>query len=504
MKKNFLAVIVLIVCVHVVITARGESRIESNYFPAAEWRVSTPEEQGIDSGALAKMVTEIVEKKIGVHSLLIIRNGFMVLDAYFYPFTPNTKHDLASCSKSILSLLIGIAIDKGFLKSIDEKALSFFPQVPIENLTKEKKLITIKDLLTMRSGLLCDNSHGEVTLQQLLNSRDWLKFVLDLPMQYSPGTHWAYNSPGVYLLSAILSNASNLSALNFAQKYLFYPLGIYDVAWTYDPQSRYNLGWGDLRMTPYDMAKIGYLMLNMGNWHGRQVISSKWVTLATRPQVTDGVYEKEKYGYLWWVSKRDKGVFYAKGRGGQFIVVWPSKNLVVVSTGEASSESDIGGYLRSRVVDSIKSDKSLPMNKEGYRALNRAVKRALQEKPKMIPFSSSLPKMAKIISGRLFAIPGIAGAQFSLTFIEPDRVILKEILPNGAGDTFYFNIRNVSQRYLGKYCIPGSISGYWASDKTFIFNQDEIGNNHNYHIEVTFENGGSKALVKIRERTENT
>lgn len=472
------------------------------YFPSDTWRTSTPEAQGIDSEILAKTINEIIDKNLDFHSLLIIRNGYIVLDAYFYPFTPNTKHDLASASKSITSALIGIAIDKGYIKSVKDKMLSFFSDEQIQNLTKEKAEITLEDLLTMRSGIQNDDIHGDVTTKQMQNSSNWIAFELNLPMVHQPGTYPAYSNEGVYLLSVILSKATNLSALNFAQKYLFAPLGIYDVAWSYDPQTRYNYGWSELRMTPHDMAKFAYLYLHNGFWRGQQIISPEWIKKSTQSHVKNVGNGKDDYGYLWWISgdANQAGLYSARGRGGQNIIIWPEKNLIIITTG-ATRVDPFGNYFSWNISDWVKSDKALSVNKKANQLLQAALLKAQKAKQPAI-ITNPLPNVAKLISGKIFTIQGAKDSQFSFIFTEDNKVIFKENSP--ITNEFHFNIKNIPEKYQGMYCIPGVISGYWSSDKTFVFDNNLIGNNHNYHYEITFDENGKSATIKIQEKTDNS
>ncbi|GAJ10864.1 unnamed protein product, partial [marine sediment metagenome] len=199
----------------------------------------------MDSAVLAKAVDFLQEKKkdFNVHSILIIRNGYMVMDAYFYPFTQASLHDLASVTKSFTSTLIGIAINEGYIESVAEPVLEFFPERTIANVDANKEGMTLEDLLTMRSGFECINRPTEVTLFQMMGSPDWIQFTLDLPMVETPGRQWVYCSPNPHLLSGIIREVSGMSALEFAEEHLFSPLGISGVDWTYGPGGN-NMGVG--------------------------------------------------------------------------------------------------------------------------------------------------------------------------------------------------------------------------------------------------------------------
>lgn len=179
-----------------------------SYWPTQGWRTSTPEQQGMDSNKLAEAVEFILRENVRAHSLLVVRNGFVVADAYFYPCTPNARHDVASVTKSITSTLIGIAVDKGLVKDVSQPVLGFFADRKAVNLDERKRAMTVEHLLMMESGLQFINSPTEVTLFQMMGSPDWIQFMLDLPMTDPPGTRFAYNSGAVHLLSAIVRKTS--------------------------------------------------------------------------------------------------------------------------------------------------------------------------------------------------------------------------------------------------------------------------------------------------------
>ena len=235
---------------------------EADYWPTQGWLTSTPEEQGLDSAKLAEGLLQIQQKNIPIHSLIIIRNGKMLLNATFYPYNGQSPHSVGSVTKSLTTLLIGIAIDQGKL-SLDDKLISFFPDTTIANPDARKNTITIRDLASMSSGFDCLYEPDEPTVRAMETSPNWVQFGLDLPMAYKPGTHWEYCGVGMHLLSAILEKATGMTAFEFASQNLFKPLEIQKVFWPTDPQG-VNLGAGNTRLLPADMAKIGYLYLHGG------------------------------------------------------------------------------------------------------------------------------------------------------------------------------------------------------------------------------------------------
>jgi DNA-binding NarL/FixJ family response regulator len=184
-------------------------------------------------------------------------------------------------------------------------------------------------LASMSSGLDCTNEADEKTLKEMVASPDYVQFVLDRKVAWAPGEHFVYCSPAIHILSPILQQATGMTTLDFARQYLFEPLGIHDAMLEQDPQGYYD-GWGDLSLHPQDMAKIGFLFLNKGQWDGKQIISSKWVEEASQAHMDTG---GDPHGYGWWVDPAVEGAFRADGRGGQFIYVLPKWNMIVVTTG---------------------------------------------------------------------------------------------------------------------------------------------------------------------------
>ena len=205
------------------------------YWPSDEWRTSTPEEQGMDSEILASMLQQVEDQHLNLHSLLIVRNGYLVTEAYFHPYTQNQPQFLASVTKSVISTLVGIAIQQGYINNVNQTLVSFFQDRTIANQDARKKAITLKDLLTLTAGLTCNVS----PLSGMEQSDDWVQFMLDAPMAEQPGTKFNYCGGAVHLLSAILQKTTGMSTREFANRFLFEPIGIASVPemrWQIDPQ----------------------------------------------------------------------------------------------------------------------------------------------------------------------------------------------------------------------------------------------------------------------------
>jgi CubicO group peptidase (beta-lactamase class C family) len=204
------------------------------------WPSSSPEKQGLDPAALVKLLEYIEEQGRDVHSLLVIRNGYIVMEVYYFPYTRDTKHILNSCTKTFVSALVGIAIDKGYIRGTNSTVLDFFPEYRNTNQDQRKGRITIEHLLTMTSGIDWPQYGPNNISDQMGKSGDWVKFILDRPMAAEPGSRFNYSNGDSHLLSAIIQRATGETALDFGWKYLFQPLGISDVRWDYDPWGRHS------------------------------------------------------------------------------------------------------------------------------------------------------------------------------------------------------------------------------------------------------------------------
>ena len=326
------AVVALVVLLLLIVPWLREtlSSTTPDYWPTTAWRSSTPEAQGLDSDVLAASIARWHAQGLPIHSLTIVRNGYVVTDATFYPYDGQTVHDVASVTKSVMTTLIGIAADQGKL-DLDDPMVSFFPEYTIANMDARKQAITVRDLASMSSGLRCTrDGFPNATAQEMHASDDFVQFVLDLPMAAQPGGTFVYCSPAIHLLSPILQKATGMTPLAFAQQYLFAPLGIQEATWEQDPQGYYN-GWGDLALKPGDMAKIGLLFLQGGRWEKEQVVSRGWVEAATKMQMA--APNEDAYGYGWWITDDPVPVFRADGRQGQYIIGLPEWQLLVVTTG---------------------------------------------------------------------------------------------------------------------------------------------------------------------------
>lgn len=420
--KSFIGILIVLL-VGCVETTPKPSQAE---WPVQGWQTSTPEQQGMDSEKLAKMMDYIVSRQPNLHSLLVVRNGYLVTEAYFFPYRADTLHGINSCTKSFESALIGIAIDKGFIRGADQPLLSFFPDRTIANIDSRKQAVTLENLLSMSSGLDWPEwnvpySNPTNILSQMLKSPDPVQFVLDRPMQTDPGTLFNYNTGGSNLLSAIIEQATGKNTLEFARANLFEPLGFSNVFWAKAKNGMYRGGEG-LMLTPRDMARFGYLYLKRGAWDGRRIISAAWINASTMEHISTGrqAYAGNNYGYQWWLGwMQSPGSYVASGYGGQYIFVIPEKNLVLVFTGELSIaryEDVLPKTLaETYILPAVQSENPLPANPEAAGRLAALIQAVSQPHPQPVTTQSGAQ-----VSGKTFAFDANERdvQSFSLVFTE--------------------------------------------------------------------------------------
>lgn len=316
------------------------------------WKVASLIEAGINPIRISRMLEYIyhgykkgdtpflpngTHKYENIHSILIIKDGQLVFEEYFYDYGRDNRHDLASVTKSITSLLVGSAIEQGYLEGIDQKVLPYFPEyLPLEYPDDRAEYITIENLLTMRSGWECDDWNPASRSYYLKAPPNEIRTILNFPMKTRPGYAFSYCTLGTVVLNAIIAKASEMQLSQFAGQSLLDPLGIKDVVWDYS----YGGSGGILLMRPRDMARIGLLALQNGNWLGDQIITKNWIQRSVQKYVSLPFNQTwgNGYGYLWWLSDVQIGgtrvhSFTASGHGGQVITVFPELEMVVVITG---------------------------------------------------------------------------------------------------------------------------------------------------------------------------
>ena len=304
------------------------------------WGTADGKDGGMDISRVQPGLQKVLEGTFPhIHGLVVVHRGKLVVDEYFYGYGPEDLHPIQSATKSVFSILMGIAQDRGLLQ-LDERLYDLFPECRLRpGWREDKNKVTVETLLTMTSGFACDDGTAPGNCSwAMVNSPDWLDFALEEPLEREPGRHFAYCGACLLPLSAALQRLSGLSTEDFSRQFLFDPLGIRDFRWMRGPQGLTPVSFG-LELRPRDLAKLGLLILNKGKWEGRRIVSESWVAQSTAPQA-EGVRTRprEDYGFLWWerdMPYRGKKVriIFAWGVGGQYLFVVPELDLVCVVTG---------------------------------------------------------------------------------------------------------------------------------------------------------------------------
>jgi CubicO group peptidase (beta-lactamase class C family) len=320
-----------------------------SYWPTNGWRTSPPDAQGMDPQKLTLMLQAVQAQQLNLHSLLIIRNGSIISETYFQSYTAQATHEVYSVTKSVIATLVGIAIDKHYIDAVNHPVVDFFRGYSFQPTDARKDLMTLDDLLTMRSGL--DWQEEDSTFRDLYQSRDWVQYMLDLPIQERPGQQFRYCSGCSHLLSAIIERRTGMNTLDFAQQTLFEPLGIHRVIWEQDRQGLPIGGWG-LQLTPRDMAKLGYLYLHNGEWDGQRIVSTEWIKAAVERHTATDSKLGLGYGYQWWTYPSMRA-YAALGRDGQTIFVVPDLQLIVVTTAQVDGHEAIFKLIEHSIVPAV-------------------------------------------------------------------------------------------------------------------------------------------------------
>jgi CubicO group peptidase (beta-lactamase class C family) len=292
-----------------------------------------------------------------IRSLLIVKNGYLIYEEYFNGYQAHITQDVRSVTKSVLSILTGIAIKMGYLEGVNQNLVDIFHEYAqlIQSSDTLKKEIKIEHLLTMSSGLQDTSSDVQVGKKQE-DYPDLIKaLILELPVENKPGSTFLYDDGHIHILSGIISRLSKMDVLDFANNYLFEPLGIVDAKWKRDHNGLCYGGSG-LQITPRDMAKIGYLYLNGGKWDGKQIVSEEWIKESIKPrfevQNKHVVTGSAEYGYLWWIKNiRGYPSYFASGRGGQLIFIIPDLDMVIVTTADPDAPEGLQFYVPRMVIE---------------------------------------------------------------------------------------------------------------------------------------------------------
>ena len=318
---------------------------------SAELPRSTPEQQGIDSAGVADFVAALDTEIEDVHGLMVLRHGHVVAEGWWAPYRPEFIHTLFSLSKSFASTGIGLAVAEGHL-SIDDQVISFFPDAVPEEPTWQLEAMRVRDLLSMSTG-----QHGEDLRAFSFDSTSPLpETFLNLPVAHKPGTHFNYNTPASYMLSAIVHTVTGENLLDYLRPRLLDPLGIVDATWSTDAEGVAHGGFG-LSITTESIARFGQLYLQQGEWEGEQLLPAEWVAQATARQTSNGSDPEndwdQGYGYQFWRSRHG---YRGDGAGGQFAIVLPELDAVVATTSGTSQMGEIMGIVWDRLLPAMQDE----------------------------------------------------------------------------------------------------------------------------------------------------
>lgn len=321
----------------VTVTAESASLLPGRAIPGGAL-----DESGLyrESAVSEAEMIETFERIGTVNSLVIGRHGSVIMEHYLDGMSREKAVNTKSASKSILSLLVGIAIDRGYLNGTGQTLQEMLPDRFDESSDPIKASITLQDLLTMRSGLETTSYYN---YGAWVTSRDWVRFILERPLRARPGEVMIYSTGTSHLLSVILSEATGMNTYDFAGQFLFTPLGIEPGFWERDPQG-YPMGGNNLFLSPMALWRIGRMVLDGGLWRGKRIVSEEWIreSLSVHTRSNWNLYD---YGYMWWIRPAGEvEVRYAWGYGGQFILLLPTLDAVIAVTSDADRNDGTREY----------------------------------------------------------------------------------------------------------------------------------------------------------------
>lgn len=426
-------------------------------WPTAGWQSATPESQGVDSNALAYAIETIRARHLPVHSLFVERNGYVVLDATFFPYHADETHDLASVTKSVVSTLVGIAQRDQRIGDLDQPVSTFLPR---ENLGADpaKSRITLANLLSMTSGLDCRAPAGVNLLREMEQSPDWITFTWNLPQTWAPGSMFAYCAGNMHIVSAALTQATGESAFALAGAELFAPLGITQARWATDLYGNSH-GFADLELAPRDAARLGYLWLHYGRWETQQIVPAEYLrqALTGHASVQAGI----QYGYGFWLYPGHAPYdFEANGRGGQRITVIPSQKTVEVVTSGGVDANTIAPLLAAAIYPT-----PLEPDPQGDARLASDITAAATPPDPVAP--NIVPAWAASISGRTYAVSDneLRLRTIRLSFSNPYQASVQFAFASGVTTEYPVGLDGVPRLSLDA---PSghrvAMTGYWRQN----------------------------------------
>jgi len=347
-RQYSLLIIIILLLVMSALVSYGPSiedllAVDYTPLPGDDWEISTPAEQGLDPMLVAKVYYNAAELET-LYSLLVVKNGYLIAEDYFNEGSVDQKDWLQSVTKSYTSALVGIALDQGYLASVDQKMLDFFPEVTDQITDPRKEQITIRDLLQMRAGYPWEET--DPALWDGLLSGHYLPLIEEFPLVADPGTEFHYSNLSSNWLGIIVARACGTNLKSFAEEHLFSAIDVEVGEWGTDAEGNNN-GAADLHFSARDMARFGLLYLNEGEYGGNQVVPADWVHDSLQRYSEDinatggfpanwGLFISDiGYGYQWWSARAGEHHFdFAWGHGGQLIVLLDELDMVIVVTSD--------------------------------------------------------------------------------------------------------------------------------------------------------------------------
>ncbi len=349
------AVSVFIIFALLVSAANADEKSHGKSLPR-----SSPEAQGVSSAGVLAFVEAADEKVNTMHSFMLVRHGHVVAEGWWKPEAADKPHVMHSLSKSFTSTAVGLAVAEGKL-DINDRVLKFFPDDAPAEPSDKLKAMRVRDLLTMNCG-------HEVEVK-FSPDVPWVKAFLAHPVPHKPGTHFQYNTPGSYMLSAIVQKVTGQTVHDYLMPRLFEPLGIEDPEWSKSPQG-INAGGFGLHLCTEDIAKFGQLYLQKGKWNGQQLIPAAWVEQATSKQVSNGSDPDrdwdQGYGFQFWRCRHN--AFRGDGANGQFCIVMPEQDAVVAITADTRDMQAELNVVWDKLLPALEPS-PLPANAEGEKKL---------------------------------------------------------------------------------------------------------------------------------------
>lgn len=461
---------------------------------------STPERQGIPSRAILAFVQAADSSIDAMHSVMIVRHGKVVAEGWWAPNDARTPHVLYSLSKSFTSTAVGLAVAEGKL-SVDAPVMSFFPTEAPASPSANLRALRVRDLLRMSTGQISEAAVGFVP-DTTLPPGTWVQRFLAHPIPYKPGTHFLYNSPATYMLSAIVQKTTGQEVLDYLQPRLFAPLGIERPTWVTSPEG-IDAGAYGLNARTEDIAKLGLLYLRRGEWHGARILPAAWVDSATTRQVSNGSDPSsdwdQGYGFQFWRSRHG---YRGDGAFGQYMLVLPEQDAVVAITSGVKDMQAVMNLVWDRLLPAMRA---APLPDDG--AAQRALRARLNTLVMRTAIGRASSPIAANVSGRWYTLPanerGIQAIALDLTSPVPALLVRSATgetrTPFGSGSWVRSEagFTNGMERFLAVPPHPAvAASGAWTTDSVFTLKLVTIGTP--YYSTMTFGFHGDSVTLDGR------